>query len=223
MVKFYLAGRWDAREDLFAKLRDLEQQSDNYYIVTYAWMRKNVGLLSTYDAVSDIRGVQECDVFIAVFDDPAYPYRGTFTELGAALGLRKLIYVVCPPDSAETRYACRTNVFFEHPHIRHVETWTALLQQLGVLDKTGAVPAKRVDSATAQMDFTEQTVPPMPSQPPKRRRITPSVERRMPMHWVLDNRVVGAARRVARIEKMRLRNAEMRRKLVKVRRLDENA
>lgn len=144
-AKFYLAGKWDDHEDLSAKVAQIE--ADSPMRVTHAWMRKNIGLSIINDAISDIRGVQLCDVFIAVFSDPNYPYRGTFTELGAALALTKLVFIVCPDDTDDVKFSCRTNVFFHHPFIHHVKNWEQLLIDIGIKDKTGATPKKRLHFA----------------------------------------------------------------------------
>jgi nucleoside 2-deoxyribosyltransferase len=148
-LQFYLAGKWDDHVLLETKVTQLERETE--YAVSHAWMRKNVGLSKHFDAVSDIQGVQRCDVFIAVFTDIAYPYRGTFTELGAALALQKLVIVVSPIRSEhETSASFRTNVFFHHPSIHHVTTWDEVLHLMGARDMNGEIPKKRkLDAAAA--------------------------------------------------------------------------
>lgn len=66
----------------------------------------------------DIKGVQECDLLFVIMNHNTYPYRGTFTEIGCALGLNKKIIIVC---SSENNY-CATNCFFHHGSITHVKT-----------------------------------------------------------------------------------------------------
>jgi hypothetical protein len=70
----------------------------------------------------DIEGVCSCHIFLAVMDNPTYPYRGTFTELGAALALGKPILLVSP----ETPYIdASSNCFFWHPSIFHLSSFEA--------------------------------------------------------------------------------------------------
>ena len=51
--------------------------------------------------------------------DKDYAYRGTFTELGCAIGRNKTIIIVCP---GKDDYYCQTNCFYHHPLINHVES-----------------------------------------------------------------------------------------------------
>ena len=77
-------------------------------------------------AVFDMEGVVQCDIFVAVMDDLTYDYRGTFTELGAALALKKPILLV---RGSVEQYA-KTNCFFLHPSIFHVSSFSSVLQIL---------------------------------------------------------------------------------------------
>lgn len=140
-MKLYIAGKWDDHVALSALADQVEH--DDLHTVTHRWMNKNIGLSIGYDALADIRGVQKCEIFVAVFTDPTYPYRGTFTELGAALATEKLVFLVCPADTEETKFSCRTNVFFHHPHCTLLQSWDEFLQWVGVTDKNGEAPKKR--------------------------------------------------------------------------------
>ena len=74
----------------------------------------------------DIDGVVNADCLIAIMDDPEYMYRGTFTEIGAAIAIGKKIYVYCPNDNAK----CLTNCFIYHPAIIRVDNVTVFLSEL---------------------------------------------------------------------------------------------
>ena len=93
--------------------------------ITHDWMDKEARLLPNEEAaVFDLYGVQACDLFIAVMDLQEYAYRGTFTELGAALALKKPVLVV---RGARDQHAA-SNCFFWHPRIVHVTSFAKALQ-----------------------------------------------------------------------------------------------
>jgi len=110
----YVAGKWSDRERVGALIRGVER--DYCARITYMWPDDEHASLSDA-ARNEIAGVHACDTFIALMDDADYAYRGTFTELGAALALDKRIIIV---GSAEN--ACATNCFWHHPEIEHCAT-----------------------------------------------------------------------------------------------------
>lgn len=74
----------------------------------------------------DVDAIKEADCVLAIIDDPEYSYRGTFCELGVALGLEKKIIVYCPHEVAE----CKTNCFFHHPSIEHFSDLVEAVEHL---------------------------------------------------------------------------------------------
>lgn len=76
----------------------------------------------------DIDGVRAADAVVVLMDDCAYSYRGTWTEIGAALGLGKRIIIIAPAalrlseGMAPPLLQAATNCFFEHESIEHVDT-----------------------------------------------------------------------------------------------------
>lgn len=118
----YLAGKFlDQR--IPGYIRELCLLTD--IKVTHNWTLEKDK--SQRDAASfDIEGVSQCDIFVAIMDDMTYDYRGTFTELGAALALEKPILVVKGPFE---QYA-RTNCFFLHPLVTHVDSFEVVLKLL---------------------------------------------------------------------------------------------
>ena len=129
-MKFYIAGKYAHRKLLGLKRDELIKLGNE---VTHDWMsyelpkrtHKTMGMY----AHNDIRGVTNADVVIFVMDDDSYAYRGTFTELGAALALRKPIIMYTPEG---TQY-CKTNVFWHHPSIHHHQTWKGVLKEVDIL------------------------------------------------------------------------------------------
>jgi len=137
-MKVYIAGKFDDKE----KIRKYMDQVENLgHKITHDWTNFEVkndpdnllggdGENMSESAKYDINGVKECDVMIVVMEDKDYPYRGTFTELGCALGLEKTIVIWCPNPKA----SCRTNCFFYHPSILHVDHWEQVLEVFDTID-----------------------------------------------------------------------------------------
>lgn len=112
-TKFYLGGRYANRENL-GKIADyLETRG---FQCTHRWMEFE-GHTPGEMAVNDIHGVMEADVVIVIFDSDTYAYRGTFTEIGAAIALNKPIYAM-NYHADDSSYAA-TNCFYHHPNIFH--------------------------------------------------------------------------------------------------------
>lgn len=125
ILSFYMAGGWPHRALVEQYARRVIELG---HVCTEAWFDGSHERTSrAWDALADIEGVRRADVFIAVMNDTQYAYRGTFTELGAALALNKRIIVVAPAGDAH----CKTNTFFHHPSICHVQTIDQVLQMLG--------------------------------------------------------------------------------------------
>lgn len=138
-MKLYVAGKWGDREEIDRLMDQLETRGHQ---ITHRWTRfeqHDQGSQTLVDnlpysvdhlshaAVFDIRGVQEAEMVLVFMTDPKYAYRGSFTEIGCALGLNKQVFVVCPDENAY----CRTNCFFHHPNITCFADVETALAQLG--------------------------------------------------------------------------------------------
>lgn len=133
-TKFYLAGKWADRQALLVRANELEQLS---WQCTYKWMlHENIDpelqgqareQAMAHMAVNDLNGVLAADVVVALMDDPKYPYRGTCTELGAALAAKKTVVVINPHGSEAY---CYNNVFYHHPDIIHYQSWAEAKSEL---------------------------------------------------------------------------------------------
>lgn len=127
-MKIYLAGMWCDRVNIRKIMAEIEEAHGHR--ITHYWPDMENGpntpeFLGNC-AKDDIIGVKNADVVIILMTDPKYPYRGTFTEIGAALALEKRIFIVgCPEES----YA-KTNCFFWHPNIEYASTLQSVLQIL---------------------------------------------------------------------------------------------
>ena len=130
-LKVYVAGKWGDRERILKRIREVEAMG---YEITYVWPLDEHASFENA-ARNEINAVKRCDIFIAIMDDPDYSYRGTFTELGCALGLGKTVFVVSPPlptygmGESET-YQCASNCFYKHPSIIHFDHWSRALERL---------------------------------------------------------------------------------------------
>jgi len=125
--KAYVAGKWNEPE----VVRQVQQAfRDRGYTITHDWTslegtqdkhlmsKEELAKFRAKCAELDINGVKEADVVFVIMTDKDYAYRGTFTEIGCALGLEKIVILVCPSDD----YQCATNCFFHHPDILRVKT-----------------------------------------------------------------------------------------------------
>lgn len=112
-LKFYVAGKWADRENISRIMDDLVKQG---HTITWDWTRfETVSSDRNAEcAYHDIEGVKECDIFVAIMTDKNYEYRGTFTELGAALALEKKVYVL-----GSSHNKCAESCFWHHPNIIH--------------------------------------------------------------------------------------------------------
>jgi hypothetical protein len=128
---FYLAGSFFNKSILSQRIEELEKFG---HICTWNWTKVEQGerkpeLMRIYSK-NDIEGVKEAQVLIVVIDDKEYAYRGTFCEIGCALGLRKTIYIVCPEDDKYEEFSFNGCVFAWHPDIIRLKSWDELLKEL---------------------------------------------------------------------------------------------
>ena len=127
----YVAGGWAFRHKVKSVMDEL--RGNSLFRVISGWVERENGANSpddlADDALHDIDEVTEAEVVLAVMDDPKYAYRGTFTEIGCALGQKKPVMILCPgtsekKDDGSYSYShyCQTNVFYHHKLVKHVST-----------------------------------------------------------------------------------------------------
>lgn len=125
--KVYIAGKWTAKPEIKSQMGDVISKGNS---ITFNWTdfeKEGDGPEKMAQAgINDIEGVRSADVVVINMSDPEYAYRGTFCELGCALGLRKRIMLLCPSEEA----ICRQQPFFFHPSIEHYKTWDSLLDSI---------------------------------------------------------------------------------------------
>lgn len=116
-MKFYLAGKWTEKQQMLEHVNSIEK----LHTCTHKWMLHE-GETKSDCAFNDIQGVIEADFIVIMITDPKYPYRGTFSELGAALASnhilkrQKPIFIIDPFTDS---YAS-TNCFYHHPDVKHL-------------------------------------------------------------------------------------------------------
>lgn len=91
-MKIYVAGKWQDKEYIKQLMAQLRRMGHG---ITVDWTSHKYATPEVHAsyAVDDIRGVKEADACIFIFERD-YHYRGALVELGAALALDKVIYVV---------------------------------------------------------------------------------------------------------------------------------
>ena len=129
-TKIYLAGKWSDKEMMRFRMTELEKMG---YEITHDWTEYEADETNTKSSMADndIDGVYRADIYIGIFEDMKYPYRGTFTELGSALTCKKFrsdfkVYVVCPSFFEEDKAYATTNCFFHASAIEHVKDWNTM-------------------------------------------------------------------------------------------------
>jgi nucleoside 2-deoxyribosyltransferase len=141
-MKIYVAGMWNATA--MVEINEVQQSLVNTgHTITHDWTHvegtleqttfssEDRDLFRTKCATLDIDGVKSADLVFAIMKNTTYPYRGTFTELGCAMGLDKQIVIVCPGCEC----ACYTNCFFHYPGIKHVTTIEEGLAYINTISK----------------------------------------------------------------------------------------
>jgi nucleoside 2-deoxyribosyltransferase len=122
---FYLAGKLNDKHKLNTIINKITTECK--LTCTYNWTIIDDNTTHILDIVThEITGVQSADVLIVIMDDPEYEYRGTFVEIGCALGLGKPILLYNP---CELSFAS-TNIFYFHPNIKHFNNIHDIIQEL---------------------------------------------------------------------------------------------
>lgn len=137
-LKVYVAGKWGSRDKLLDLANSLEQQG---VTITRKWMVAEVNInhrsstLCGQLALEDTNAVRAADVVVVVVDDDKYAYRGTFCEIGTAIGANVPVVLYEAVTVSEGCYVDR-NIFFHHPHISRVKSWEHVQDMLSTLHKT---------------------------------------------------------------------------------------
>jgi hypothetical protein len=99
--------------------------------ITCDWTTAPPGLSRADMATRDVAGVMRAQVLVALMTLPSYEYKGTFTEIGIAIGAGIPVVLVSPfiqPDDA----ICARNVYFHLPTIQRYPSVAKLLEAIPI-------------------------------------------------------------------------------------------
>ena len=120
-AEIYVAGGYKHRNEIREFVDQLE--ATGLYKQSRRWFDvESDSETPAQSAAADLEAVRNASLVVAVMTDPDYAYRGTWTEVGAALALRKSITIIGPDSVASAR-----NVFWYAPEIRHVPSTQVFL------------------------------------------------------------------------------------------------
>jgi len=126
-TEIYVAGGYKHRMAIRAFVDTIE--STGLYKQPRRWFDvEETDETHAQSATADMDAVRSAELVVAVIDDPDYAYRGTWTEVGAAVALNKRVVIIGPRTTASAR-----NVFWHHPAITHVES-TAVFVHTAMID-----------------------------------------------------------------------------------------
>lgn len=91
-MKIYVAGKWEERERITHFMNELRKQG---HIITCDWTdhKYDTREVMASFACDDLEGVRTCNAYIGVFENECR-YRGALVEMGAALVLRKDVFII---------------------------------------------------------------------------------------------------------------------------------
>jgi len=110
-MKFYVAGKFEVWERVRGIQNYLISQG---YEITKDWTsdKESDNGFPIINVVEDIRGIAMADAYVGVFEE-GYIYKGALVELGAAIALRKKVYII-----GHAQDSC---IFINHPLVTKCE------------------------------------------------------------------------------------------------------
>lgn len=142
-MRIYLSGAWSARTQVRDRAAELEQHGQ--HTVIERWFDAPAGARVDVDNLVGFDGVKNCDVVIALADNPHYPYQGTLFELGMAVALSKRVIVLLPTGG--DKGSVGTCIFLRSNRVSRVYGWGGVDM---VLDLMMEADAAAVAAAPAQ-------------------------------------------------------------------------
>ena len=118
MIKVYIAGKWSHKK----LMKYFIDSCSKHFLITHDWTITEQEGKNTPDdmhnfALMDVDGVKNANVLIIIVSDSTYPYRGTCTEMGIALGLNTKILVLDLCNDS----AFRKNIFTHHKNVKYMK------------------------------------------------------------------------------------------------------
>lgn len=130
--KVYLAGAFTMKGVMWQRMNRLESMG---FQITHNWAEEALSsdpkdpVLESHrrHAVLDINGVTHADIVVACMDIPFYAYRGTWTEVGCAIGQKKRVILFMQQKFPNENLG---NVFAFHPSVTMVASWEEAVEEL---------------------------------------------------------------------------------------------
>lgn len=127
-MKIYVAGKFSNNIAIRQYMTWLEEKN---HTITHDWTSYQSDKEAPEEILADradkdLTGVRDAYMLVAIMDDPDYEFRGTFTEIGMALGLGKRVCIVCPFDNP----SFTTNCFFHHPRIHKYKSFEEFIDDI---------------------------------------------------------------------------------------------
>ena len=123
-LKIYVGGAYGNKKNVQNLIDNLKAKG---HTITHDWTRvvkHDTKESKMQEAVNDINGVKNATLVVIIMDDPNYAYRGTWTEMGAAMATDKHILVITNGMDTEKI----KNVFIHHPNVSFVAYYDDLIR-----------------------------------------------------------------------------------------------
>ncbi len=91
-------------------------------VITCDWTKPSSTESRQEIAAADFQGVTSAQLLVAVMTLTDYDYKGTFTELGIALGAGVPILIITPFHKTSNTAVCARNVYWALPELVHGPT-----------------------------------------------------------------------------------------------------
>ena len=127
---FYMIGKFATKDEIAKRIKRVEELGLK---VTHNWtLKENWTCPKSQQVEQDLKGVVDADIIIANINNPNYHYRGSFSEIGAAIATGKTVYLVT--DNCEKGSV--THCFLSHRNIVKFTTFEGLLRFLPKIIKS---------------------------------------------------------------------------------------
>lgn len=124
MTKFYFIGKFEHAEEIAQKIKCITSQG---YELTHNWtMADKMDDSLAKQVEDDLDGVCNADFVVALIDHPSHEYRGSFAEIGCAIGLKKRIYLIT--NNQELPTSAAQHCFLFHRCLNKFNTWEEFLK-----------------------------------------------------------------------------------------------
>ncbi|MHA1170206.1 MAG: hypothetical protein ACTSRU_20455 [Candidatus Hodarchaeales archaeon] len=110
-MKFYIAGKFEEKEEIRKRMDIIESFGHK---ITHDWTHEKKDYDSKRSAKLAVKGVLDCD-FLVIIAEKELQYRGTYTELGLAIGSGKIVFII--GNSLDE------NIFVNHHLVNKHHTW----------------------------------------------------------------------------------------------------